>query len=154
MILYKLSRTRYADDLSGEGARRAGGRWNPVGVPVVYAAGSVALASIEALVHCDNYTLRNGRFVRVDIHVPDTASIEYLEVKDLPESWSDNPPPESLAELGRSWAVRCGSLLLRVPSAALSGHEYNYLVNPRHPDMKDVKIVSILPFVFDSRVAK
>lgn len=38
----------------GEGARVAGGRWNPKGVPVVYTAASLALAALELLVHTDD----------------------------------------------------------------------------------------------------
>ena len=37
--------------MSGEGARRYGGRWNPPGLPAVYLAESRALAALEILVH-------------------------------------------------------------------------------------------------------
>jgi RES domain-containing protein len=37
--------------LDGEGAKRAGGRWNSPGHAVVYMAGSVSLAVLENLVH-------------------------------------------------------------------------------------------------------
>lgn len=40
-----------ADDLSGQGAERAGGRWNARGTPLVYASSSRALACLETVVH-------------------------------------------------------------------------------------------------------
>ena len=39
MIAWRLATTRRrAIAFAGEGARRYGGRWNPVGTPVIYAA--------------------------------------------------------------------------------------------------------------------
>jgi RES domain-containing protein len=40
-----------AHAFDGEGARLYGGRWNSPGRPVVYTAGSLALAALEVLVH-------------------------------------------------------------------------------------------------------
>jgi RES domain-containing protein len=45
---YRIHKTRYAGD-SGEGARRYGGRWNPTGVAVIYAASHVSLAALDTL---------------------------------------------------------------------------------------------------------
>ncbi len=50
-VYHLVRRERAADALSGEGARRYGGRWNPPGVAVVYASESRALAVLETFVH-------------------------------------------------------------------------------------------------------
>jgi hypothetical protein len=52
MICYRVVRRKYAD-LSGEGARLYGGRFNPPGIPAVYSSQSIALALLEVLVHID-----------------------------------------------------------------------------------------------------
>lgn len=52
MITYRVVRRRYAG-LSGEGARRYGGRFNPPGIPAIYTSESIALALLEVLVHVD-----------------------------------------------------------------------------------------------------
>ena len=45
------------------------------------------------------------------------------------------------------------SLILKVPSATIYG-EFNYLLNPTHPDMSTLKIGPILPFAFDPRIVE
>jgi RES domain-containing protein len=43
--------------LSGEGARRVGGRFNPPGIAAVYTSESIALGVLEVLVHLDRSEL-------------------------------------------------------------------------------------------------
>ena len=154
MVLYRIARNRRTNDLSGEGARLAGGRWNPVGIPVLYTASSVALASMEVLVHATATEINSGLFSRVDIYVPDMATITEVEISDLPSNWSDEIPPDLLCDIGREWVESKKTLLMRVPSAALGGHEYNYLINPHHPDMKEVTIAGVMTFVYNERVKR
>jgi hypothetical protein len=40
-----------ADDVTGAGAKDAGGRWNRRGTPLLYCTSSIALACLEAFVH-------------------------------------------------------------------------------------------------------
>ena len=61
-----------ADDLSGEGASRSGGRWNRVGTPVLYASGSIALACLETVVHLRADDLPLNRYL-VQIDIPDAV---------------------------------------------------------------------------------
>ena len=49
--VYRITKDRYANDLSGNGARLYGGRWNSKGVPVVYAGEHRSLCLLEFLVH-------------------------------------------------------------------------------------------------------
>ena len=53
MRLYRLGTAAHAV-WDGAGAAAFGGRWNPIGVAVVYAAGSLALAMLERLVQRRN----------------------------------------------------------------------------------------------------
>jgi RES domain-containing protein len=54
--VYRVVRRKYAD-LSGEGARRVGGRFNPPGIAAVYTSESIALGVLEVLVHLDRSEL-------------------------------------------------------------------------------------------------
>jgi RES domain-containing protein len=51
MLVYRISGQRFANDLSGTGARLNGGRWNSVGLSLLYAASYRSLALLEILVH-------------------------------------------------------------------------------------------------------
>ncbi len=53
--------------------------------------------------------------------------------------------------LGDVWLDDRKTLALRVPSIVVAG-EFNVLLNPEHPDMGKVKIVSVDPYVFDDRL--
>jgi len=149
MILYRIVKCNYADDLSGTGARLFGGRWNSEGKPAVYLASSRSLAVLEVLVHLpplmipDNYCL-------VEIEVPND-SFEALAFKDLPATWKDISPPIELKLIGDQFLKREKQLLLRLPSAIVPA-EFNFMLNPRHPLMKDVKILATQPFDFDGRL--
>ncbi len=59
-----------ADDLSGEGAKRTGGRWNEKGAAVVYASENRALACLETMVHLNAGGLPLNRYL-VAVTIPD-----------------------------------------------------------------------------------
>ena len=75
-----------------------------------------------------------------------------IEITDrLPEDWRLLPAPLSTRELGSHWVAESRSVVLRVPSIVVDG-EFNYLVNPRHPDFARLKIGEPQPFSFDPRL--
>lgn len=153
--LFRLARVPFADDLTGEGARRIGGRWSSRGVPVIHASESAALASVEVLVHVvDAQDIpRDLRLVELELD-PQAGDIEELDTGRLPKNWRDVPPPASLKRFGDDWAARASSIGLRVPSVVMPhGHECNILLNPIFTDFeKFVRIVRIDPFAFDPRI--
>lgn len=54
---------------------------------------------------------------------------------------------------GEAWVRRSASVLLAVPSRVIP-IEWNYLLNPGHPDMQQVLIGSPQPFRYDRRLLK
>lgn len=147
---WRILKAKHRDQpLSGEGARRAGGRWNPRGVPLVYLADSIALATLEVLVHLQDvealptYSLAEIRF--------DASLVRELLPRDLPEDWGAYPHPQSTKALGQEWIDSGSSALLRVPSS-VSPREANYLLNPVHPDAKKVEVAGVVEHAFDPRL--
>ena len=150
MHLFRIARTAYIRDLSGAGPRLYGGRWNQKGTPVIYAAESRSLATLEYLVHVPLSYEPLGLSV-VTLIVPDGASVRELRISELPADWNRFPAPSRLAELGSQWVRDSGSLLLRVPSAVVDD-EFNLIINPSHAEMADVSIEDVRPYAFDERL--
>jgi len=147
MILYRITRFAYAD-LSGSGARQFGGRWNSEGKAMVYLASSRSLATLEALAHLSPTNLPDD-YCMMTIETPDNVTA--IDEIQLPENWNEFPEPGALRKLGDLFLSDKKYLLLKVPSAIVR-EEYNYLLNPLHPDAKSVKIIGTQPFYFDQRL--
>jgi RES domain-containing protein len=150
--LWRICQRRFRA-LDGEGARRAGGRWNSKGVPVVYTAGSLSLATLELFVHVRPFLLSGrSRLTIIEILIPDAVRIEQLKLAKLPSGWRRYPAPVALQRIGDAWIRSARTLLLRVPSAVTLG-EYNYLINPSHPDISRLVVRAPVPFLSDRRLS-
>ena len=152
MIVYRLSKKQYRNDLSGKGAWLAGGRWNSKGTALLYTGQSRALCMTEIAVHMPYGIIPEDYFL-VEIEIPEHSVVE-IAVESLPEDWAEFPHPASTRQIGDDF-VRAGEhLVLKVPSATVPG-DFNYLVNPLHELSYLVKIAaSPVPFTFDKRLFK
>ncbi|WP_305952386.1 RES family NAD+ phosphorylase [Emticicia oligotrophica] len=151
MEVFRLSSAKYANDLSGTGAKIHGGRWNRKGDAVLYTAGTRALALVEVLVHTTNAFLPlNYRLIT--IYIPDD-SILTIPTKSLPDDWNNTEPSDSTTKISTSWLSTTEYLTMRVPSVVVEG-EYNFLINPAHPDFSKIKVLRNEAFNFDNRLMK
>jgi RES domain-containing protein len=148
MIVFRLTTTRYARDLSGKGAEMSGGRWNNKGTAMVYTSESRALCILEVAVHLPLGNLPMD-FVLISLELPDT-SIENVDPSILPNDWKEHPPKSFTRRIGDEFVAAANHLTLKVPSA-LVPDEHNFLINPKHPDSHKIIVQSIEPFSFDSR---
>jgi RES domain-containing protein len=135
----------------GEGARLFGGRWNTPGTPLIYTAESKSLAVLEILVHLDSPDLLR-KYVLFEVKIEDPL-VTHLDPASLPKDWRQDPPPPDAQKLGDEWASSAHSAVLRVPSAIVTG-EFNYLLNPRHPDFNKLKIGPPQSFFLDPRLER
>lgn len=127
-----------------------GGRWNPAGKAVVYTAGSSALCLLEHLTHLSRTDL--GLTFQLILIETYNTSISFLEdhLNHLPLHWKND---QTLSrEYGKQWLENQYSPILRVPSVH-SPWEYNYLLNPEHPEL-DMEIVDTSYYVYDARFIK
>ena len=151
MRFWRICRKPYVDTaLDGSGGMYTSGRWHSKGNPIVYTASSAALAALEVLVHVDPLTApADLRLLAIEL--PDDLSIEVLEPITLPEGWHSVPAPAALQILGSSWLTSGRTAALNVPSAVIKV-ERNFLLNPRHPEVQRVRILSDEAFSFDTRL--
>ncbi|HEY8782917.1 MAG TPA: RES family NAD+ phosphorylase [Mucilaginibacter sp.] len=149
MVLFRIVKCSYANDLNGTGARLYGGRWNSEGKPAIYLASSRSLAVLEVLVHLPSLMIPDD-YCLVEIEVPDN-SITDTPIDSLPDGWKDVSPPLALRQIGDEFLKKQEHLLMKVPSSIVP-MEYNYLLNPLHQSIKKVKILKKLTFDFDARL--
>lgn len=152
MTVYRLTRGKYALDLSGVGASMFGYRWNSKGIKAVYTASSRALAMSEVLVHLPLFLLPED-YVMLEIEIPSDVLIEKLDVTRLKENWNAFPHPKTNQKIGDEFFRNNQACVLQVPSAVVMG-DFNFLLNPNHPDMEKIRIVHVSDFSFDKRIFK
>ncbi|MFD2999223.1 RES family NAD+ phosphorylase [Pontibacter toksunensis] len=150
MIVYRLSRGKYRNDLSGRGAELAGGRWNSKGIAILYTSESIALCTVEIAVHMPLGIVPADYFL-VRIYLPDEVPLQELADEELPADWKSFPHANSTQEIGDAFVMESEYLIMKVPSATVQGN-YNYLVNPRHPEFNKVAALEAVPFEFDKRL--
>ena len=139
-----------AEDMSGAGARLSGGRWNSVGVPMVYAAESIALTVLETLVHLRTDGLPMNRYL-VEIHIPRPVWRKRTILEPIPAGWDAEPKGYPSMVAGNSWKASHVSALLVVPSVIVP-EESNVLINPEHPDAPTLRVRVVRKWMYDVRL--
>lgn len=153
MVIWRLFKIKYATTaFDGEGARRAGGRWNSKGTAIVYCSATLSLTALETLVHMDVADFGTSR-AAIRVEIPDDIAMDRVKTNQLLQNWRDTPAPSSLAAMGDQWAAEGETLLLLVPSAVVP-QENNILLNPRHADFAKIQISLPEPFSLDARLLK
>jgi RES domain-containing protein len=150
MTAYRIAKTKYAATIwSGNGAREYGGRWNSRGIAVAYAAENRSLAAMEQLVHLIQPRLLKD-YVISSITFDDTQVFR-SNPNDLPAGWDKPVPPSSLRQIGDVWAIDARFAVLAVPSA-ITPSEWNFLINPAHPEFAAMLKSPPELFAFDDRL--
>ena len=134
---------------SGEGARAYGGRWNSLGVRVVYCSEHLSLATLEILVHILPVMMRDKfRAYRVRF---DERLVTDLPTKKLPKGWDAQPPTAASQHVGDEWIKSGRSVVLALPTV-LVPMERTFLLNPKHPDFGKIEIKDMGAFSLDPRL--
>ncbi len=154
MEIYRITRLKYLENFSGRGGSFFhGARWNNAGLPVLYFATSSSLALLEMA----NY-IPNPRLVPADYrlgiyHLPDSILSESLSPSELPDDWSEYPYPQSTQKIGSEWLLSQRSSILFVPSVAVPGGLENIaVINPQHPEIEQLKLVSTETNLYNNRM--
>jgi RES domain-containing protein len=139
LTCYRVVRRAYAD-LTGEGARLYGGRFNPAGIPAVYASENIALAVLEILVHVDK------------VEVPEDYVVMAIRLDGRRVSRTS---PRQLAFVNHHSISQYRSLfyrhpVLRVPSVIVP-REFNFVLLPQ-ADGFDARIEWVEALRLDRRL--
>jgi RES domain-containing protein len=150
MKVYRISKCDFISDLRGTGAARYPGRWHSKGTYILYTAASPSLALLESVVHISNIAVAS--YCMVCLSVPE-EKIKSIASSELPANWFVNPPADILRSIGDEFIRENKFLALKIPSAIMP-EEHNYLLNPGHPDFKDVAVVYTRIIPIDERFLK
>ena len=150
MRVFRLSKSKYAYDLSGKGAELAGGRWNSKGKAVLYTSQSRALCTAEIAVHTPLGNIPT-EYELIEITLPDTIEVQEIEISSLPSDWKSIPHSHATQKLGDIFLAENKFLVLKVPSAVVQG-DFNFLINPSHRSFNEVEITLTEAFDFDARL--
>jgi RES domain-containing protein len=148
--VWRVVTQRYADTaFSGEGARLYGGRWNPKGLAMVYTAQTQSLALLEMLVQDAPL---HASYVMIPVRVPEQIVV-HIDQTTLPTDWHELSARNDLQQIGAAWIHAGTSAVLTVPSAVVPA-EFNYLLNPAHPDYALLEIGTHTERLTDQRLLR
>ncbi len=148
MIVYRISKGRYKNDISGMGAKIYGSRWNNIGVAMLYTAEHISLAVLETLVHLHDVEIPTDYWL-IKIQLPDDGKTSTIEPGKLKKRWQDDEGYTQF--IGSEFIKNNESLILKVPSAIIT-EEHNFLINPLHKNFTKAKILDTKEFTFDHRL--
>ena len=147
---WRLSKARYAGDLTGQGAARDGQRWNQPGQRAVYLGMTPEITVLEVLVHLNG--VLSAPLVLCGYDVPDTPGlIGEADPTVLSEGWNAIPHGQASAAFGGTW-LRAGQQLGLVLPSVVVPQARNLLLNPLHPAIAQVALVHQEPFQLDARL--
>jgi RES domain-containing protein len=129
------------------GARLWPGRWNTAGSPMIYASAHYSTAMLEKLVHGNGRMPPNQHWI--EITIPPGVTYEVFSTAHHP-GWEAEDCAVSKA-YGEAWQRSTCSLLLIVPSV-VARMEHNLLVNPSHPEVRQVAHGLHQPIWWDRRL--
>jgi RES domain-containing protein len=147
MQVYRITLAKFADSLQASG-RPA--RWNGNHVKVIYTSSSQSLSCLENVVHRSSLGL-NQNFRLLTINIPDNIKIAEIRLDNLEPGWKDYETFPYTQNIGNEWVKNNETAVLKVPSAIIP-QEYNYLLNPNHPNFSKIELIGNRSFIFDHRI--
>jgi len=150
--VWRLIRPEYAERLDGEGSKIAGGRWNSIGRNAVYTSPHLSLAVLEVYVNIAQELRDNLPILQaVRIAIPDDVRATEISQAQFASLIAAPDPIAESRTIGDDWLDQGDTLVLQAPSVLIP-EEPNLILNPAHPRMREVRIVSARAFHFDPRL--
>ncbi len=147
---WRITRKPYQNSaFSGEGARLYGGRFNSEGFRAVYTSASLSLSLLELLVQIDDPEFIND-CVQFYAEI-DERLIFKPRINDLPSGWDKIPYGKAAQEFGDKWLKDEQYAVIRIPSVVVPV-EFNYVINPGHPEFRSIDISPAEDVMFDPRL--
>jgi RES domain-containing protein len=149
VILWRATRH---PSLDGNGGLRVSGRWHTRGRRIVYCAPNPTTALLELLVHAEiDLEDLPIAFRYLEIEAPDALATASAGA-GVPISGGENDV-ERTRRAGDEWLRAGRTALLQVPCALVPA-TWNTLLNPEHPDSRQIRIVRTHRWARDPRLRR
>ncbi|RYF87359.1 MAG: RES domain-containing protein [Chitinophagaceae bacterium] len=149
MQLFHLGNSRYARQLTGDGARLFGGRWNQKGDACIYTSSARSLCLVEYLANVEWTNLPPDLVITV-YELPNKLC-RVIDVNELPDDWAAIPAGMATKLFGSTLLADPKCVCFAVPSVIVPA-ERNYILNPNSDNFKEVDIIAVEPFTIDQRI--
>lgn len=149
MKIYRISKTEYANDLNGTGAKLYGGRWNHIDNACIYTSESRALAVLEYSVNINIDFIPNS--LSVCTFEIDEKQIHEINSNELPNDWQEIPAPHSTKTIGTD-LLKANIPIIKIPSIIIPD-EFNYILNPSFLG-KGFQLTEMKRIIYDLRIKK
>jgi len=150
--IYRVTKKEFVKDLTGEGARLYGGRWNKKGRSMLYFSEHLSLCVLEMLTRID-FEFLSEDYAFIEVEIPEKLIASLEKASSVSRKWRTDPPTVATQEFGSKWLASEANVALTVPSSVLP-NERNILVNPNHRLISKLKITNSGKLDLDSRVMK
>lgn len=150
MVFYRFGLKKFIFDLSGQGAKIYGGRWNSIGNAMLYTSCTPSLSMLEFACNASGIA-KTIKTSLLTLKLDGKFKIDELSVNDLPTNWQQVPAPDSLKIIGNNWLNSNKTLMMKVPSAVMP-IEFNFLINPLHKDFSKLNIDTVIDMNIDNRI--
>ncbi len=148
MELFRITSEKYSTSLISSGAAN---RWNKKGEYVIYSSPTRSLSTLELIVH-RNFIKPHIPYKVMVISIPDKDGIiKTIKTSELPLYWRRLEAYSKLQDIGSNWFTSQESLVLKVPSAIIP-LEDNFIINTKHKDFNQVKLIMVEDYFWDQRL--
>lgn len=150
MKVYRLAHMKFANDVSGYGAMRFGGRWNPEGISCLYTSSYISLCLLEKLAHAQSLAHMHQLGLKM-VDLPADLPLYTIELHKLGTDWKTNTAYTQY--LGQQILASGAFAGFWVPSAIVP-MEQNLILNPAHPTFNQLNWPAAIPFEVDARITQ
>ncbi len=152
MDAYRLTHSRYAEDISGFGAYKAGGRWNSKGYYALYLSEHPCGAILESLIHMPPQIIPND-YCLVTYFISEKANIETIPESELSPPWRQGSYDLAVFQKFGKICLYDKNLLGLDIHSSVAYPSRNYILNPKYKQFEEsIDIKNIEPYSFDPRL--
>lgn len=151
MDLFRISQTKYINDINGTGSKMYGARWNRPGVAALYTSQARSMAMLELIVHFASKSALKLSYSYISLAIDEKYIVE-VDPKILPKD-DLLPNDNRLWDITEHYFFEKNCLAIKVPSVIIP-QEKNIIINCNHQNFNEIKVLGVELIDLDERFGK